>query len=338
MTRGRGAVVATALLVAAAVGGCGGSGREDAESSGAPERLAVGTRVETLVDTTRPTEARGDVAGKPSRTLETFVYYPASGPAGKEPVAGAPAATAGSPFPLVVFSHGSGVDTPLRYDLLFRSWAAAGYVVAAPRYPLSSTALPGSGSDVVNQPADVSFLIGELLRRSDDAAGPYRGLLDPARIAVAGHSLGGVTTLAVGFNSCCVDRRIRAGVVLAGAADGFPAEGWFAGIRTPILVVHGDEDRIVRLAEGQKVFAGASPPKVMLTVIGGDHNRPYGGSLATTENPERLGATVNGPTTIVNTAVVAFLDRYLKDRHDALVRARNALADEVTVKLEIVDA
>ena len=93
----------------------------------------------------------------------------------------------------------------------------------------------------------------------------------------------------------------------------------------------------MRIADGQKVFADAPPPKAMLTVFGGDHNRPYGGSLATTENPERLGATLNGPTQIVNTTAVAFLDRFLKDRKDALARLRTVLLDEVSVKLEVIE-
>ncbi len=332
-TVGRGVVVALALATGT-LSACGGS---DGDDKPAAPGLAVGTRLETFVDTSRETEARGDVAARPSRTLETFVYYPAQGRPGGDPTPDAPAAVANGPFPLVIFSHGSGVSSPIRYDLLFRSWASEGYVIAAPKHPLSSTSLPDGGADVVNQPGDVSFLISEMLRRADDARSPYFRLIDRDRIAVAGHSLGAVTALGVAFNRCCVDSRIGAAVVLAGREAAFPADGWFTGMRTPILVVHGDDDRLVRLAEGQKVFSDASPPKGMLTIYGGDHNRPYGGSLATADNPERLGATLNGPTRIVNTTVVAFLDRYLKDRRDSLTRLRDVLADEVSVKLELVE-
>ena len=334
--RGRKATVVVLALVTAMVGGCGGSGGSVAGKASAPT-FAVGSRVETFVDRSRETEARGEVAGQPTRTLETFVYYPSEGRAGGDPTPDAAPLTAKGPFPLVIFSHGSGVASPLRYDLLFRSWAAAGYVVAAPKHPLSSTSLPGGSSDVVNQPGDVSFLITEMLRLSDDPTSRYGRLLDGGRIGVAGHSLGAGTALGVGFNRCCVDPRIRAGVVLAGRVASFPAESWFAGINTPILVVHGDDDRLVRLAEGQKVFADASPPKAMLTIFGGDHNRPYGGSLATEENPERLGATSQGPTGIVNTTVIGFLDRYLKGRSEALTQLRTVLAEEVSVEFDVVE-
>ena len=323
----RSAVVALVLgVLVATLTACGGGGDAGGGQESKTKPLEVVQSFETFVDTSRPTQARGEVAGKPTRTLETFVYHPAPG-------------SVGGPFPLIVFSHGSGVTSPVRYELLFRAWVAAGYVVAAPKYPLTSTSLPESGADLVNQPADISFLIGELLRRNEDQASPYRGLIDGNRIGAAGHSLGAVTTLGVAFNGCCLDPRIKAGVVLSGAESGFPADRWFdgGGIRTPLLVVHGDEDRIIRLAEGQKVFADAPPPKAMLTVFGGDHNRPFGGSLATVENPERLGATEEGPTRLVNRTVVGFLDRYLKERADALSRLRTGLADEVSVKLEVVE-
>ena len=333
---GRKATLVALALVTATVSACGGS-RGSGERTASSPTFAVGSRTETFVDRSRETEARGEVPGQPTRTLETFVYYPAEGKAGGDPTPDAAPLTAKGPFPLVIFSHGSGVASPLRYDLLFRSWAAAGYVIAAPKHPLSSTSLPGGSSDVVNQPGDVSFLITELLRLSDDPASRYGRLLDGSRIGVAGHSLGAGSALGVGFNRCCVDPRIRAGVVLAGRVATFPEDGWFAGITTPILVVHGDDDRLVRLAEGQKIFAGAAPPKAMLTIFGGDHNRPYGGSLATEDNPERLGATSQGPTGLVNTTVIGFLDRYLKGRVEALTQLRTALAEEVSVKFDVVE-
>ncbi|MDQ4070203.1 MAG: hypothetical protein M3203_12150 [Actinomycetota bacterium] len=312
---------------------CGGG---DGNASRSSPGFAVGTRVETLVDTTRSTEGRGEAPGQPSRTLETLVYYPAAGNAGGEPTPDAPAAARG-PFPLIVFSHGSGVSSPARYDLLFRSWASAGYVIAAPTHPLSSTNLPGGGSDVVNQPADLSFVIGEMGRRSSDPASPYHRLVDGDRVGAAGHSLGAVTALGAVSNHCCLDARIRAAAILAGRKAAFPVDGWVTGPRAPLLVVHGDDDRLVRLAEGQQIFDEAAPPKAMLTVFGGDHNRPYGGSLATTENPERVGATLDGPTRVVNTTIVAFFDRYLKDRGDALARLGATLGDEVSVRLQVAE-
>lgn len=42
----------------------------------------------------------------------------------------------------------------------------------------------------------------------------------------------------------------------------------------PLLQVHGDQDRLVPFAQGQKLFAAANEPKRFVTVPGGDHNTP----------------------------------------------------------------
>jgi hypothetical protein len=196
-----------------------------------------------------------------------------------------------------VFAHGSG-GNPEFYRVLLEAWAAAGYIVAAPRLP----------RDLVNQPGDVSFVITELLRLSSATTGPYAGLIDDKRIGVAGHSAGGVTALGVAFNSCCLDGRVRAGMVLAADAPPFSNGTYFTGIHTPLLVVHGLADPTVPFAEGRRIFAEAMPPKMMLAVPASDvpsadHARPYVG-------------TDNRPlpdTRVVMATTIGFLDRYLRD-------------------------
>lgn len=133
-------VVAGFVLVTAVLGGCGGAA--EPEDGSAAAQFRVGTRRETFVDASRATDAHGAEPAMMTRTRETLIYYPAVGEAGGEAASevtdGAPPASAESPFPLIAFSHGNGVPTPARYDLLFRSWASSGYAVAAPRFPLSS--------------------------------------------------------------------------------------------------------------------------------------------------------------------------------------------------------
>ena len=73
--------------------------------------------------------------------------------------------------------------------------ASHGYIVAAADYPLTSGSTPGgaNGDDVVNQPADVSFLIDSVLNLSADEK-PFAGEVDGSRIGLSGYSLGGLTT------------------------------------------------------------------------------------------------------------------------------------------------
>lgn len=294
-----------ALLVA---GGCSGNRRPSPDRATTESSFEVQAGKESFVDRSRPTAAAGDQAARSERTLPTVTYHPV-GP---------------GPFPLVVFAHGNTVSDPGYYQVLLRSWAAAGYVVAAPIFPLSSTRLPGGGADLVNQPADVSFVISEMLRLNAEPAGPYAGRIDPGRIGVAGHSLGAMTTLGVAFHSCCLDERIRAGIVLAGRERPFPTGEFFPGTRTPILVVHGDADPLLALEGARKIYDDALGPKFLLTLSGGDHDSPYAG----------INSQPQPDTRLVMLATLDFFDRFLKDRADGLDRMRAHLAGEPLAQLE----
>lgn len=160
----------------------------------------------------------------------------------------------------------------------------------------------------------------------------HAGLVDADRIGVAGHSAGGGTVLGVGFNTCCLDRRIRAGVVMAGDSPPFPGGTYFTGIKTPLLVVHGLADPTVPFAEGRRIFTEASAPKMMLTVPASDtpsadHARPYVG----TENRP------SPDTRVVLATTTGFFDRYLRGDQDGFARMRKAVDAEVSFKLEIVE-
>ena len=83
------------------------------------------------------------------------------------------------PFPLILFSHGLG-GKPSDYRELVTSWARAGFVVAAPAYPhTAASAAEFNVLDVLNQPADASYVITQTLAE----LGP---LVDRSRVAAAG--------------------------------------------------------------------------------------------------------------------------------------------------------
>src|SRR6202020_2802854 len=104
---------------------------------------------------------------------------------------GSVGASSVAPHPLIVFAHGLGAS-PQDYQQLLTAWAAAGYVVAAPLFPLSSSETPGGpdGGDIGNQPGDMSFVIGQMLEASSSPSGPLSGLIDSDEIGAAGHSNG----------------------------------------------------------------------------------------------------------------------------------------------------
>ena len=231
------------------------------------------------------------------RAVVTELLYPAQGAAGRGDLSGAPALP-GGPRPLVVFAHGFAVE-PDTYALLLRAWVSAGYVVAAPVFPRSNVHAPGGPdrNDLANQPGDMRLVISGLVAAGRVAAGPLRGLVDPRRIAVAGHSDGGITALATAFDRRARDRRVSAAVILAGAwLRGY---SWVAGPGSPaLLAVQGTADHTNDPSNASAYFALAAPPKYLLWLLGADHLPPF-----TRQQPQLA---------IVERATTAFLDRYLK--------------------------
>jgi dienelactone hydrolase len=266
----------------------------------------VGLRVLRLVDPSRTIQLPNG-ASEP-RTLVTYVRYPAMGPAGGTDLQNAPAAAGEGPFPLVVFGHGYAV-TPGLYARLQQAWARAGYVVAAPAFPLENANAPNgpNESDLPNQPGDMRFVITSLIEAGGaGSSGPLAGLVDPAHVAVSGQSDGGDTALALAYDSRFRDSRVGAAIILSGAE--IPAEGSFIfpSPGPPLLATQGTADTINPPSMTEAFFEAAQRPKYLLRLLGAEHLPPY-----TYQQPQ-LG--------IVERVTIAFLDGYLKGHSDALAK------------------
>jgi fermentation-respiration switch protein FrsA (DUF1100 family) len=237
----------------------------------------VGVTQRTFVDHSRPTDANGDCAELPSRTLRTTIYYPAIGDApSTAPAPDAAPDRANGPYPLIAFSHGFDSD-PKRYESLLEHWAAAGYVVAAPQFPLSSdqSACGAIAGDVVNQPTDISFVITSISKATHRDA-LLRNLVDTKKIGAAGHSNGGITTYGLSANTRLHDPRLDVAVVLAGTPQKYPTGRYDFTKAPPLLIVHGTADDLVPYSAAVRAFNHARGPKGILTVEGGDHGSAAG--------------------------------------------------------------
>lgn len=208
-----------------------------------------------LVDGSRPTVSRGAKVSA-SRALTTVVWSPA--------VAGA------HRWPLVVFAPGYRVG-PGTYASLCRYWAARGYVVASPSFPLADPAVAGAAvdeGDLSNEPADVRFVIASLL----DPAGPAAAVtvsIEADKLAVAGHSDGAEVALAVAQPATPT---IKAVIAMAGqpvVPNRLP--------NPPLLVMQGDHDTINPPGRSRAVYDGAAPPRFLLTLLGASHLAPFSG-------------------------------------------------------------
>ena len=170
-----------------------------------------------------------------------------------------------------MFAHGLGA-TPQSYEALLSRWAAAGYVVAAPLFPLTNATTPGGTDpdDVFHQPGDVSYVITSVLQASAETSGPLAGLVDSHEVGVAGHSEGAITTLGF-FNTCCRDSRVKAAEVLDGDPEAYPSGRYdYRGV-PPMLVVHGTADTLLPYDQMVGVFNSATGPKGLLALDGAGH-------------------------------------------------------------------
>jgi predicted dienelactone hydrolase len=230
----------------------------------------VTTTTLPFVDPTRPTVSRG-VRIAATRSLTTDVWLPAIG----------------GRWPLVVFAPGFRVG-PDSYTQLHTTWAAAGYVVAAPEFPLADPAVAGSAldeGDLDNEPADVNFVIASLT----DPASPLASQIDPTRIAVTGHSDGAEAALAVAQQG-------HPAIVAAIAMSGQPVIPHQAP-NPPLLVIQGDADTINPPARSRAVYDQAANPRFLLTLAGAGHLPPFAGGSRWTP--------------VVDAVTVDFLNLYL---------------------------
>jgi predicted dienelactone hydrolase len=172
-----------------------------------------------------------------------------------------------SKIPLVIFSHGLGgsVEGGKTWG---EHWAASGYLVVHVQHPGSDTpALRESFGAGVGEPKqrmrniatpenligrvdDVRFVISEIERQQRANTPFWMGRVDLTRIAMAGHSFGAHTTMALagqrypGPVKTLSDSRIKAFIALSPNATGMPRTfaDRFGSMNVPFLSITGTQD------------------------------------------------------------------------------------------------
>ncbi len=284
-------------------------------------------------DNARGTRACGDFAGSDERRLDVLIWKPEGE----------------GPFPLLVYCHGTnGMAGESLY--LVEALTGAGYMVAAPEFPLTSreahTRIAAADvTDAPEQVRDVSFVLDSLL--ADET---LAGAIDAQRIALAGHSLGGVTTYFATYGMQCRDPRIKASIPIAASdpvasalANGLGFAGiMHAPVPAPVLFLSAEKDLFARMAgRPGAAYARVEPPKHHVMIERGVHVWFHDGDEqpADHRNPDCLwfdeylpGVPIPGceervpligaarQQEIAVSAVVDFLDAYLKGDRSALAR------------------
>lgn len=172
-------------------------------------------------------------------------------------LADVPVSSAG-PFPLVIYSHGSG---GLRYISAFFTelLASHGFVVAAVDHvgntavDLIGGAEPPRDQMGLTRVLDVEFLISQMLSLSAAPSGQFSATVDADRVGVTGHSFGGYAALGAvsgvtnSAGSVPADDRIIAAATMAGWTENLSDEE-LAAVEVPTLMVSGTEDETTPVA------------------------------------------------------------------------------------------
>ncbi len=263
-------------------------------------------------------------------------------------------------LPLVVLSPGftspRSTLTALAEDL-----ASHGYVVAGidHTYESYATAFPdgrvttclarearqqGSWEKekvAAGRAADVSFVLGELT--GSRPAWPGSALIDPSRIAMAGHSLGGAAAIA----AMLADSRVRAGIDMDGSTDApIPDRGLsrpflFLGRQSSYTpgrggaVTPGTRDwkllrgAVITWERDWKLLTGW---KRWLVVAGAVHASFTDLALLADQSGIDIGAGLSGARSldITRAYVRAFFDQHLRSRPQALLDQPSPRYPEVT--------
>ena len=251
----------------------------------APGPHAVGQREYRWIDQSRPTPANGEYPGAVQREFPVALWFPRG---------------VGGGHPLLVFSHGL---MSSRYGVTYMAehLASHGYIVLAADHPLSNLDAPGgpTHTDVVNHPADVSFLIDQALAL-EPTVRPFEGQIDRERIGVFGISLGGATATLVTFHPEWRDHRIAAAISIVGPGDVFGPR-FFNHAPVPFLMIAGTSDAIVDYEINAAPIPGRLRQGGLLTIEGGTHagfTHVTGGILRVLGNPDNIGCIAATPDVV----------------------------------------
>ncbi|MEQ9463904.1 MAG: hypothetical protein RJQ10_09595 [Haliea sp.] len=243
-------------------------------------QLPVAQLETEFVDPSRPTATNGDYAGSGERRLKATVWFP-----GDREFA---------PYPLLVYSHGFS-SSRREAAYLNEHLASLGYVVVAADYPLTNMRAPGGPQvkDVVNQPADVSFLIDSLLALASADGNSLQGQIDPERIGALGLSLGGLTTTLAAFHPELRDPRIQAALSIAGPTFVF-TPAFYRHHSLPFLMLAGDIDALVPYAANAAPVPEQVPGGELVTIHKASHTGFAGpaGIMRWLDNPDVVGCWI----------------------------------------------
>ena len=251
--------------------------------------------------------------------------------------------------PIVVFTPGY-TATFTDYTFIFEDLASRGYLVAAVDHTFEATAVEFPDGRLVksvfgshlgdqlrgdNQALsfatsvrlqDLRFVVDELQRLNVQAKSPFVARLDLSRVAVVGHSMGGMSALL----ALAQDPRLKTGIII----DGHVPESQIDRVQRPVLILAMGS---VQWSEDQcRLWSNLDGSRLAVNLQGTEHITPSDAvwlakyAIKTgTMGPERTIAAIRD-------YIAAFLDMNLRDRSgEALLRGPSSEYPDAVVTLPV---
>ncbi|MGH8314397.1 MAG: choice-of-anchor D domain-containing protein, partial [Steroidobacterales bacterium] len=241
--------------------------------------------------------------------------------------------------PVVVFTHGF-TGTFTDYTYLFEDLASRGYVVVSVDHTYDATivefpdgrlAKSVFGSHLTQyirsdeealtlavsiRLDDLNFVLNDLPRLNGAAGGDFAARLDLSRIAIGGHSLGGLTTLLAAEH----DHRVKAGFALDVALPDHLGNV----ISTPMLLLSAG--RASWNVDDCHTWDALRGPRLALDLPGADHLAVTDAVWLLPNNALTGSATSTQTIAAVRSYVAGFLDTHLAGKGSQLSLTRASTA------------
>ncbi|MGD9684965.1 MAG: alpha/beta hydrolase family protein [Candidatus Obscuribacterales bacterium] len=252
--------------------------------------------------------------------------------------------------PLVVYCHGAAGCGDASF-FLAESLARKGYIVAAPDYhdrEFSSridTPVPRSrdrskriwdfiyflrdsglssrsrwGRTAYSyRPIQTGETLDFLLAENLSAASPFASRIDPAKIALIGHSFGAWTALLVaGADPSYARDDIRAVISLSGPANHqvycVCGKNDLASIRVPVMFQYGGREKLIKRGSGDLyLFKMANSPKVLASIDEASHF-DFAGGIPPEFDTARDYIAASPRRAALTNLCFRFLETYLRNR------------------------
>jgi dienelactone hydrolase len=255
------------------------------------------------------------------------------------------ASMADGAHPVVVFTHGY-TGTFTDYTFVFEDLASRGYVVASVDHTYEATAVEFPDGRLVqsvfgshlggavrdDEPAfefavsvrlsDLKFIVNELELLNVQPQNPFAGKLDVSSIALAGHSLGGLTAL-LGVEE---EPRFKAGIIIDGSLPGDLA----GATDTPVLLLAAGRE--VWSAEERSLWGNLRGPRLAVNFSGAEHVTPSD-AVWLARNAIKTGPM--GPEKTIAAMrdyIAAFLDAHLRGKpSDPLLKGQSSIYPDAEV-------